>query len=170
MTRWIALLVATCSGLLGAGGPFGPQPAFGAPTRTAPLTRALFHGGRTIRFPDGVVIALLHYETVRTRGLSWFPGGPPMRPPHGYRVVATTWTVRNTTTHMISIRTWRAKSRGKSSAMFITSNASEMGTIQPGTTQQYWWDFIVAGTGSVALCYGQFRAHWLPRGGTRSCG
>jgi hypothetical protein len=121
-----------------------------------------FHGGKTLRFPNGLAITLLTFKPAT--GLTQNPGGPPLRPPHGYQFVATTWEVRNTTNHRVAIASWVARSRGLRSREFVIGNAGQMGLIPARTTVRYYWLFEVARVGRVSIYYGSFRAHWLSRG------
>lgn len=164
MAHSALLLLVTWGALLPTCGSTRAQAISHAPVHRIPLAAHSFRNGKTIHFPDGEVVALLTFKPVHTRGMTSYPGGPPLRLPHGYEVVETTWAVHNTTRQVIGIKTWRATSLGKVSAMFVTGNAAELGTVQPGATWRYDWLFIVADTGRVAIYYGPFRAHWLPRG------
>jgi len=121
-----------------------------------------FRGGKTIQFSDGLVITLLAYRPVHG-GLTSFPGGPPLRPRKGHEFVTTTWLVRNITHHTVTIETWVAKSRGMQSREFTTGNAGQAGNIGPGVTAQFYWFLEVAMVGRVAIFFGSFGSHWLPR-------
>jgi hypothetical protein len=121
-----------------------------------------FRGGRTIHFPDGLAITLVLYQPVT--GLTAFPGGPPLRPRSGYRFVITSWSARNTTRHTVFIKAWVARSRGMWSREFVTGNGGQGALIASGATELYSWEFQVARGGRVAIVYGPFPAHWLPRG------
>jgi hypothetical protein len=125
-------------------------------------TAAGFRGGRTIHSPDGLTIRLLLFQPVSD--LQAFPGGPPLLPRKGYIFVGTRWSVRNITSHTVTIKTWKARSRGMWSSAFITGNAPEPDLVLPEATNQYFWLFQVARTGRVAIFYGSFPARWLPRG------
>jgi hypothetical protein len=164
MARWALLLLSTWTLFAHERGSASAHWSIHALGSTVALAPSPFRNGRTIVFPDGEAITLLTFKPIRTRNLTWYPGGPPLRPPHGYEVVETRWAVRNTTEHVIEIKTWRATSRGRTSAMFITGNAGEPGLVPSGKTQRYHWMFIVAKTGRVVVHYGRFHAHWLPRG------
>jgi hypothetical protein len=121
-----------------------------------------FHGGKTLRFPNGLAITLLTSEPAA--GLTQYPGGPPLRPRHGYQFVTTTWEVRNTTNHTVTIASWVARSHGMLSRDFVTGNAGQMGLVPARATVRYYWLFEVASVGRVRISYGSFRPHWLLRG------
>lgn len=137
-----------------------------AATQT-PLTRQSnqesdFRHGRTIHFPNGLVVTLSIYEPVK--GLTQVPGGPPLRPRNGKRFVITSWYIRNTTHHIVKLVTWMARSSGINSTAFFLGNAGNAGIIFPRETVNESWYFEVAKVGRVAIFYDHFPDHWLPRG------
>lgn len=157
----IALLAFLSMGL-------SPAPAAQYRTIQLPLARhrtaaSEFHHGKTILFPDGLVITLSSYRPII--GLTQFPDGPPLRPRRGYTFVATAWIVRNATKRTVTVAAWVAKSRGLWSSGFSTGNAAQFTLLAPGVTNQYFWLFEVATVGRVAIFYGPFPAHWLPSRG-----
>jgi hypothetical protein len=121
-----------------------------------------FRNGRTVHFPNGLVITLSSYRPVK--GLVYYPGGPPYLPRKGDKFVLTWWLIRNTTHHEIRLGIWMAHSRGVNSTEFIQGNAANLGTILAGETITQGWYFEVARAGRVAIFYDHFHDHWLPRG------
>jgi hypothetical protein len=131
------------------------------PDESRSRTGVAFRGGKTITFPNHLVITLLSYK--RITGLTQFPGGPRALPRAGYRFVATTWLVRNTGNRQSRIGTFVARSRGMTSHGFTTGNAAQLGLVPTGATVRYYWLFQVAKAGKVSIFYGSYHAHWLPR-------
>jgi hypothetical protein len=121
-----------------------------------------FRHGKTIHFPNGLVMTLSSYQPVS--GLNWYPRGPRYLPRKGDKFVLTWWLIRNTTHHGMRLSTWMARSRDMNSTAFIQGNAPNRGTIFAGETFSQGWYFEVAKVGKVAIFYDHFADHWLPRG------
>jgi len=121
-----------------------------------------FRNGKSIRFPNGLVIRLVAYAPVT--GLTHPRTGQPLLPHAGDRFVTTTWLVKNTAHHALNIGTWVAKSRGLTSHGFVTGNAGEPAIIHPGTQYLYYEFFEVAQRGRVEIFYQRFQNHWSPQG------